>query len=268
MHRLQSTFKLVMATLMFFTRIPLWRVTHVERCYFERVVPLWPLAGWVTGGVMAFVVWVFNSSMSQPSAFLGIIAALALSVRVLLTGALHEDGFADFCDGFGGGTSRERTLSIMKDSHIGTYGVLGLILYALTMWNCLCILLADGMSPLYIIAIDAMSKYLSSSIVWFLPYARTEAEAKNKLSYQRPSVAELCASLVLALLPMLLALQLSGDISIQQVGISLIAPIVGCALLFHAMHRRIGGYTGDCCGATFIITELLFYLSLCIVRFS
>ena len=57
MQRLQSIFKRVLAALMFFTRLPLWRVCEVERRYFERVVPLWPLAGWVTGGVMALVAW-------------------------------------------------------------------------------------------------------------------------------------------------------------------------------------------------------------------
>lgn len=264
MRRLQSIFKQVLATLIFFTRLPLWRVAEVERRYYERVVPLWPLAGWVTGGVMAAVVWMGMSAKQSPTT-LGVVVALAMAARVLLTGALHEDGFADFCDGFGGGTSRERTLEIMKDSHIGTYGVLGLVLYALILWDCLSCLLAYGMSPLYIIGVDALCKYLSSNIVCFLPYARTEAEAKNKLLYQRPSIVELVVSLVLGLVPMAIALVLNGSIGIQQIALSIIASIIGCALLFHTMHRRIGGYTGDCCGATFIISELMFYVALTLI---
>ena len=62
---------------------------------------------------------------------------LAIIARLLLTGALHEDGLADFFDGMGGGTSRERILQIMKDSHIGTYGVLGLIMYFLFFYNAM-----------------------------------------------------------------------------------------------------------------------------------
>lgn len=264
MHRLQSIFKRALAALVFFTRLPLWRIAEIDKHYYERVVPLWPLAGWATGGLMAAFVW-GAMSVGLP---IGITVALAMTARVLLTGALHEDGFADFCDGFGGGTTRERTLAIMKDSHIGTYGVLGLVLYAMTMWNCLTWLLAAGMSPLYIIGIDALSKCLSSSIICFLPYARTEADAKNKLLYQRPSAIELALCLLLGVAPIALALLLNDSIGWQQVLLSAVAPVVGGTLLFHTMHRRIGGYTGDCCGATFIITELLFYISLCAVHSS
>ena len=264
MQGLQSIFKRVLAALIFFTRLPFWRIANVEREYYERVVPLWPLAGWVTGGIMALVLW-GAEALNIPT---GVAVALAMTARILVSGALHEDGYADFCDGFGGGTSRERTLSIMKDSHIGTYGVLGLVLYALTMWNCLTALIVNGISPLYIIGVDALCKCLSSSIICFLPYSRTEAEAKNKLLYCRPTIIEICVGIVLGLVPITIALLYSDCIIWQDIALSMIAPIIGCAVLFHTMHRRIGGYTGDCCGATFIITELLFYISLCAVHFS
>ena len=80
--------------------------------------------GWLTGGVLAATIWF--GSMVMPYC-LAILSAIV--VRILITGALHEDGLADFLDGFGGGgKDRERILAIMKDSHIGTYGVLGLFL--------------------------------------------------------------------------------------------------------------------------------------------
>ena len=119
----------VLAAFGFFTRLPFWRIAQVPKEYYERVVPLWPLAGWLTGGVMALVFWLCSYVLP-----LNLCLIAALVSRLLLTGALHEDGFADFCDGFGGGTSRERILLIMKDSHIGTYGVLGLILYYLSLY--------------------------------------------------------------------------------------------------------------------------------------
>ena len=82
---------------MFFTRLPLWRIVKVEREYFEGLVPLWPLAGWLTGGVMALVAW----GALETGLPAGMAVVLAMTARVVLTGALHEDGFADFCDGFG-----------------------------------------------------------------------------------------------------------------------------------------------------------------------
>ena len=248
---------------MFFTRLPLWRIATVERRYFQHVVPLWPLAGWLTGGAMAAVVAVADSLCLAPE----VAVAVALAARCLLTGALHEDGFADFCDGFGGGTSRERTLAIMKDSHIGTYGVLGLVLYVLLVWNVLTELIDVGLSPLAIVAADTMAKGLSSTIILFLPYARSEAEAKNRLVYEATPVAERLLTLLLAVAPVALCLVLTPATSptMGQWLAALVLPVGGCAALFAWMHRRLQGYTGDCCGATFIITELLLYLSLCLM---
>ena len=118
----------VIAALSFFTRLPFWRLANVPKEYYEKVVPLWPIAGWVTSACMS-IAFLFSILVLGFMPYTSII--IAIITRILITGALHEDGFADFCDGFGGGTSRERTLEIMKDSHIGTYGVLGLIMYFL-----------------------------------------------------------------------------------------------------------------------------------------
>ena len=263
MQQLRNISKRTLAALMFFTRLPLWRLATVERSYFERVVPLWPLAGWLTGGVMALVLWL-SQLASLP---MGVGVALALLARCLLTGALHEDGFADFCDGFGGGTSRERTLAIMKDSHIGTYGVLGLILYVLIVWNLLTALFTAGLSPLILIAVDALAKGLSATIIYFLPYARTESDAKNRLVYVKTPWTEGLLSLILALVPLMVCLFVVPDAVPEpaQWLLALLLPVCGCALLFLWMHRRLQGYTGDCCGATILITETLIYLSLCLI---
>ena len=165
----------ILASLIFFTRLPFWRIANVPKEYYEQVVPLWPVVGWLTGGIMALVFWLSQMVMPLP---LAVIAALIS--RVLVTGALHEDGFADFCDGFGGGTTRERTLEIMKDSHIGTYGVLGLILYYLVMYNALVALQTEHNNPFIFIMVDSFCKYLASTIIYFLPYARKAEEAKGK----------------------------------------------------------------------------------------
>ena len=256
MQVLQNIFKRTLAALAFFTRLPFWRMAVLEKQHYERVVPLWSMAGWLTGGVMA-AVFVVAQACNLPTS---ICVALALIGRMLLTGALHEDGFADFCDGFGGGTGRQRTLDIMTDSHIGTYGVLGLVLYYLLIWNTMTEVFNCGISPLMFIAADAVCKYFSSTIVYFLPYARKENEAKTRLVYAHTSAGEKLVSLVFGLLPM--AFFIAGE---PLLALCLVAPLLCSLLLFCFMHRRIQGYTGDCCGATFIITESVFYLSLCMI---
>ena len=260
MHRLRSISKRVLAAFVFFTRLPFWRLADVGKEDYARVVPLWPLAGWLTGGIMAAVA----GGALYVGLSAGVAVVLALLCRTLVTGALHEDGFADFCDGFGGGTTRERTLAIMKDSHIGTYGVLGLVLYVLLFFNALTTLLQHGVSPLVMVPVDALSKWLSSTVLYFLPYARQESEAKNRLVYAETPWGERVISLALGVAPLALlyALPIVGVPTPATMGLSLLPPMLGCALLVRTMRRRIGGYTGDCCGATFIITEALFYLSL------
>lgn len=122
----------LLAALMFFTRLPFWRICSVPSECFRHVVSYWSLCGWLTGGVMALAFWLF--SLWFP---LSVAVLLALCTRLFLTGALHEDGLADFFDGFGGGRDREGILRIMKDSYIGSYGVLGLILYYLLSFSLL-----------------------------------------------------------------------------------------------------------------------------------
>ena len=236
------------AALMFFTRLPLHRVMDVPAEYFKRVVELWPFVGWVTGGFTALLLFASAAILPFTVAIL-----IALAGRVILTGALHEDGLADFCDGFGGGTTRERVLAIMKDSHIGTYGVLGLILYFLIIvatWSSIPL----DVLCVTIIAGDSWSKFCASQIIDFLPYARKAEEAKSGTIYDRFSVASFLLAAVGGLLPCVLLP--------MEMWIANLAPMAVVALLILLMKKRINGYTGDCCGATFLLCELSFYLTI------
>ncbi len=262
----------VLAAFGFFTRLPFWRIAQVPKEYYERVVPLWPLAGWLTGGVMALVFWLCSYVLP-----LNLCLIAALVSRLLLTGALHEDGFADFCDGFGGGTSRERILLIMKDSHIGTYGVLGLILYYLSLYLVLngiltveidhavfsCFTLNGKFFPTFIpvlfIAADSFSKWSSSNIINVLPYARTEDTAKNGLVYSKMTATEQIVGMVLGFLPALIRLEMRFYLAIAFAFLTTL-------VLFRLMHKKIQGYTGDCCGACFILTEFVFFLTVLVIE--
>lgn len=240
----------LLAAFIFFTRLPFWRLKEVPSECFKHVVPYWPYVGWLTGGIMAGTLWLGAQVMPVSLAWI-----LALSVRLLITGCLHEDGLADFFDGFGGGTTRERTLAIMKDSHIGTYGVIGLIVYFLLMMQL--IHLPVSMLCMLVFCGDCWGKLCASQLINFLPYARKEEESKAKVVYNRMSGTEICLNLIGGFLPSLILLPIS-------LWISWFVSLLTLAFLVRLMKRRLQGYTGDCCGATFLLCELTFYLS-CII---
>ncbi len=237
----------LLAAFIFFTRLPFWRIADVPSEHFKRVVDYWPLVGWLTSGLMCLTLWAASQAFAMPIAIL-----LALAVRLLATGALHEDGLADFCDGFGGGTSRECILSIMKDSHIGTYGVIGLIFYFGLMYQLLAAL-PLSLAYAAILSVDAWSKCCASWIVNVLPYARCEEEAKAKVVYEPMSIRTKVLGLLAGLLPLAVFLPM------HYWGAAL-APILVAFLLFRLMRKKIQGYTGDCCGATFLLCKLSFFL--------
>lgn len=273
----------IIATLSFFTRLPFWRLANVPKEYYERVVPLWPVAGWVTGISMGISFAVF--SQLSASILLGGVAALL--TRVLITGALHEDGFADFCDGFGGGSTRERTLEIMKDSHIGTYGVLGLVFYVIILsvlisnaYSGICASIYTpqsfasmpnldveslkwktflSMATLMFFA-DVMSKAISSTIINALPYARTESEAKNKLVYATTPFSDKVLTLLTSLLPCLFFASFFLSQHLVSLFVGLLVACVMRFVLVWYMRKKIQGYTGDCCGAMFVLCEASFYI--------
>lgn len=213
---------------------------------FKHVVPYWPIVGWLTGGILAGTLWLLAQVLPLQVAWIG-----AIVVRLLVTGCLHEDGLADFCDGFGGGTTRERTLAIMKDSHIGTYGVVGLIVYFL-LWSQM-IVFPLGILCAVAFCADVYSKWCVSHMVNLLPYARKEEESKAKVLYSRMTLLEVMAGTIAGWLP-LLFLQPVGW------GVACFCPPIVFLLLCGWMKRRIGGYTGDCCGAVFLLGELSFYI--------
>ena len=238
------------AALIFFTRLPFWRIYQSPQSSYKAVVEFWPLAGWLTGGIMAAALYLGSMVFPWPVAVM-----LAIVVRLLVTGALHEDGLADFFDGFGGGTDRDRILAIMKDSHIGTYGVIGLILYILLLGATLCCM-PPRIAAIAVLAADPFAKLVSCSLVTMLPYARSEEEAKNKTVYRKISVPAAIGLALQGLLPMLLMLWLT---SIEWYFV-MVVPYMVMYFLYLLIKRKIGGYTGDCCGAVCLLVELSIYL--------
>lgn len=250
------------AALMFFTRLPLWKLYQPPHESFARVVAFWPLTGWLTSLVTAIVIMT-----SYPLAGLSLSILFGLAARLLLTGGLHEDGLSDFLDGFGGGGGdRQRILTIMKDSHIGTYGVLSLTFYYLIIYHVLHELQQVSVIVSCILIADPFCKLISSQLTQMLPYARTAETAKNKVVYKPFGWAQGVGLVMQGLLPVLLlyAIKSSGltsyPIAIPPYECFFVPGIV-FYLLYRMIHSKLKGYTGDCCGAVFLLTELSFYIA-------
>lgn len=245
----------IFASFIFFTRLPFWRIYQPPKEAYATVVEHWPLVGWLTGGIMAGTLFGACHIMPYPVAVI-----LAIIVRLFLTGALHEDGLADFFDGFGGGTDRERTLAIMKDSHIGTYGVIALIFYFLLLVGILTSL--SPMTAVFsILAADPLAKMFSAQIVNFMPYARREEEAKNKTIYRPFPFLSTVSLAFQGLLPSLPLILFTNTVW----WLAVLAPILTVTFLFVLIWRQLHGYTGDCCGAVCLLSELSFYLAVLLV---
>ncbi len=244
----------IWAAFIFFTRLPFWRLHQPPQASYKTVVEHWPLVGWLTGGVMAATLYV--GSMYLPYI---VAVLLAIIVRLLVTGALHEDGLADFLDGFGGGGhDRERILAIMKDSHIGTYGVLGLILYEVLLAACL-FSLPPTLAALTILAADPYAKMVTAQLILMMPYARKEEEAKNKTVYRKMDWKAGISLAIQGLLPMGLYLWYTG----LAWELIIFLPCLTMYFLYLLIWNRLRGYTGDCCGAVCLLVELTVYLVVC-----
>ena len=246
--------KRICAAFIFFTRLPIWKLVNPPQEAYMDVVVWWPVVGWLTGGLTAFLMWTLSYIVAWPIAVI-----LALIVRLLLTGALHEDGLADFCDGFGCGGNKDRILAIMKDSHIGTYGVIGLIMYFLLTFAILTSLPVK-IAVLGFFAADSYSKACAAQITNRLPYARLEG-AKNKISYSKMSLAKLLVCIVTGIIPLGIAVTILGI----KMFAAVILPYFVFIWLINLMRHKIGGYTGDCCGAMFLLIELSFLTGIALI---
>ena len=244
----------IWAAFIFFTRLPFWRLHQPPKACYKTVVEHWPLTGWLTGGAMAATLYFGSMVMAYP-----VVVIAAIVVRLLVTGALHEDGLADFLDAFGGGgTDRQRILDIMKDSHIGTYGVLGLILYELLLGATL-LSMSPEIASLAILAADPYSKMVASQLITMMPYARTEETAKNKTVYRKMGWKAGVSLAIQGLLPMAAFLYDTG-LPWETV---IFLPCIVMYFLYLLIWHRLQGYTGDCCGAVCLLVELAVYLVIC-----
>lgn len=252
MNALRSELEYFFGAVRFFTRLPVpaW-VGHSPEA-LNHSARYFPLVGLVVGLIGALVFAFASFFLPKTLAVL-----LAMAATVLVTGAFHEDGWADMVDGFGGGWTRERTLEIMKDSRIGSYGTIALVLLLLAKFMALVELDMLLIAPA-LIAGHALSRLCATSLLHFLDYAREEGKAKplaTRIGNGELALAAVFGLIALPMLPPLSAL------------VGVVFAAVATLFLARKFHHRLGGYTGDCLGATQQLAEVAFYLGL-LCRFS
>ena len=252
---MKNEVRIFFTALMFYTRIPCpsW-IDHSEE-YINKATRYFPLIGWIVGLATALVV--FGSHYIFPNA---ICIILSLGTSILITGAFHEDGFADVCDGFGGGWTKEKILDIMKDSRVGAYGVVGLIvLFLLKIFTLIELLNVDIWYCLKaIILAHVISRFSAVTMIFTHEYSREDETSKIKPIAKKLTVKNFLISAVWVFPALLL---------FQNWYIFLVIIPVYLMKIYLAKYftKWIGGYTGDCLGTIQQITEivtLLFLLAL------
>lgn len=226
----------------FLTRVPLSRRV-VETEELARAVAFFPLVGALVGAGIAGVTFAVT-----PLLGLDVAIVAGLIFGALLTGAFHEDGLADACDGLGGGFTRERALEIMRDSRIGSYGAVALVLLYAARFALFRTLGATALL-LVLPAASALGRAAGVALMAWLPNARGEGVA---MDFDKAAASRRTPYVIAMATPLILAALLCGLSSVLLVGAAVIVTL-GAGLY---LRRRLGGVTGDCLGAANVITEV------------
>jgi adenosylcobinamide-GDP ribazoletransferase len=251
---LKQEIKIFFAALTFFTRLPspLSSDMHSEDL-LNRAAKYFPLTGWIVGGISALVLWIAGLYLPHS---IGIV--LSIVAGILVTGAFHEDGFADTCDGFGGGWSKERILEIMKDSRIGSYGAIGLVLILLSKYLLISEIPFHRL-PLIIIAAHSISRLASTHCILTHEYVGNQSTSKAKPLCSKITRNEMLICALLGIAPLLF-------LGSYWYLLTIVPVFITKWWMAAYFKKWIGGYTGDCLGAIQQVTEIVFYITVLILR--
>jgi len=265
---MKKEWKIFLTAVMFLTRIRVPSSIDHRPEYLQQSPRYFPLIGWIVGGISALTFLVFNKLFSEN---IGLLASIIAGI--LTTGAFHEDGFADTCDGFGGGWTKEKILLIMKDSRLGTFGVIGLVsilaakftilkelpkFTPVSIHNTLNIFLNYRFFIGMVLTGHSLSRFMGVTMLQQYEYVTPDDTGKSKpVTTARLSLSSLLVAALFALLPMVL---------LPPVFLFAIVPVFIARSMLGAYFKKwIGGYTGDCLGAIQQVSEIVFYLSCSII---
>src|SRR5262249_14531854 len=237
----------LMAAIQLLTRIPVQPASTVTgEEDVGKSVAFFPAVGLIVGAGVRLLYYTMKARMPASTCVI-----LVLIYSALITNAFHEDGLADSIDGFGGGWTREQTLTIMRDSRIGTFGTLGLIFLVLLKYNLLSILEWPRFWRWFLFA-NAASRWSTLPLGMWLGYARPAGQG-TMVARRVTWPAALIGTLTIGAT----ALVFPPPTAIAAIGVAcMVALLTG---LYY--RRRLGGITGDCLGATNQLTEVALYLA-------
>jgi adenosylcobinamide-GDP ribazoletransferase len=249
--------RLFLIALQFLTRVPVPAWVGWRADWMNDSARHFPAVGLVVGGFGALVLWAAAHLWPAPVA-----VVLSMIATVWLTGAFHEDGLADTCDGLGGAVSRARALEIMKDSRIGNYGAIGLLLVLALKASALhALALRDLHVALLALPLaHAWSRAVPVALLVMLPYAGDAEHAKAKPMAQQVSAGTLAVALGWCAAALAAALLL--DWRPRDALVMALAAAAAAPLMARWLHGRLGGYTGDTLGAAQQAAEVSALLAL------
>lgn len=245
---LQEEKTLLLLAISFFTRIPVRLSAEITPEQLNKASRYFAVVGLLIGFICSLVYFVSAEYLPKSIAVL-----IAMATSLLVTGAFHEDGWADVWDGFGGGWSIEQKLNIMKDSRLGTYGAAALFIILFLKFQSLMALASPIVA---LILANTLSRVVATSLIYTMSYVAEDATSKVKPLAQHLSTNSLAILLVTGLLVSLWFLSLSECFLLFTI------LFLFRKLLAFWFTRQLGGYTGDCLGAAQQSSEIIIYLSL------
>lgn len=241
------------AALRFLTRVPIKSMrSEREDPPLGRAVRAFPIIGALIG-LFAGLIYAIASGLGLPDI---VAAVLAVGGLALVTGALHEDGLADMVDGFGSGDSRERKLAIMRDSRIGAYGVIALVVALAAKVGAIADIEQTSLVIAAMVGAAAASRTAMPAVMLWMEPARSDGLAAGA---GRPSSTHVWTGLAMALVLVVGLLTWTGLVAFLVAGL-------GAAGVARLADRQVGGHTGDVLGGAQQISEVLFLLALAALR--
>lgn len=236
--------------LQFMTRIPINKSFNVTREDYAKGTKYFPLVGLIVGGITALTIYLCSHIFS-----LMISSLIGLVVSILITGGIHLDGFSDTCDGIFSGRNKEKILEIMKDSRLGTFGGIGLILLILSRFMVYFEILSNIESMVEGLSIILLAPVISRGIVMFFTYKRKYAREKEGLGDLFIGKTSLWDILINQIVVLFIACMV--DYRFLVVYLIVLGIMV---LIRNYIEKIIGGVTGDILGFSIEFSEILFMI--------
>jgi adenosylcobinamide-GDP ribazoletransferase len=253
---MKTELRILFTAIMFYTRIPCPASTDHAPEYINKATRYFPFIGWIVGAISFTTYWLSAHLFDTH-----IAVTLSLLAGVMVTGAFHEDGLADVYDGFGGGWTKEKILTIMKDSRVGAYGVVVLIFSFALKYFALSNLVDQHQGNtfelfLFFISYHALARLTAVSIVFTESYAREDESSKAKPIAKAHTYKEVIGALVFGSIPLMALMYFYWVFAFVLIPLGLLRWYSA-----RYFNKWIEGYTGDCLGAVEQIAELIILLS-------